>query len=281
MGLNRLAKMKEVWSNFLPDTLLSCAVVVFFLPFVVLMFFAAPSEDDFARAALAPQTLNGFRCPSGVGSLAVAWAQYANMDAGQKTASGSGRWVTSLLQTTVMHNVGFSGSYGWLLLLVALTNVCALAYFLKNLLDISGARALLVGGVLYAAWLASFSPISESLYWFTGAVEYQLPISGLLVLGGLLCKSRHSVYGYVAMAILAIAVPAEHEIAGSFLVVCLFGGLMVAAVLRKPLRPWLLCLALAGLSFAAIMLSPAMAMKLTIGHVRSSERFISHLPSVR
>src|SRR5215813_10831312 len=71
--------------------LLAVALLLFTAPFVALMFYASPSEDDFARATLSPQNATGFRCPGQQGNFSVAWAQFANIDAGHRTVAGSGR----------------------------------------------------------------------------------------------------------------------------------------------------------------------------------------------
>jgi hypothetical protein len=166
-----------------------------------------------------------------------------------------------------MSKFGLSTSYGWLLLLVMLTNVVALAYFFKSFLGVSRTRALLAGAVFYVAWLASFSSPGDSIYWLTGAMEYQLSISNMLIIVSLLCKSRHTIVSYIVLAVLAIAIPAQHEIAGVFLFVCLLGGVVAARVLKLELHQWLLCLGLAALSVSAIMFSPAMTLKMaTHGH---------------
>jgi hypothetical protein len=162
-----------------------------------------------------------------------------------------------------MSKVNLSVFYGWLLLLVMLTNVAALSYFVENFLRVSRARAALVAGAFYAAWLASVSSPGDSVYWLTVAIEYQLSISTLLIVAGLLCKSRHSVFSYVALAVLAIAIPGQHEIAGVFLLICLLMGVVAARVLKLETRQWLLGLGLAAISLAVAMFGPGMSSKLT------------------
>jgi len=255
---------RDVLSRIVSRTLIPLVLVAFAVPFVALMFCAAPVGDDFPKAAVAPPNADGYRCPGHVSSFAVAWAQYANIDNGRmiQGGTGSGRWLSSLLETIVMSKSGLSTSYGWLLLLVMLTNVAALSYFFRSVLRVPRTRALLAASVLYAVWLASLNDLTENVFWLTGALEYQLSISAMLALAGLFCKSRHTVTSYVLLAVLAIAIPAQHEIAGSFLVACLLAGIVAALVLKLPIRPWLLSFGLAALSFAAIMLSPAMISKL-------------------
>jgi hypothetical protein len=254
--------------------LLAVALLLFTAPFVALMFYASPSEDDFARATLGPQNATGFRCPSQLGNFSVAWAQFANIDAGHTTVAGSGRWLTSLLQTAAMNTFGLSSAYGWLLLAVMLATIIALAYFLRSLLVIPPGSAVLCAGVLYTAWLASLSTPRESVFWLTGAIEYQLPVATLLVIAALLWEDKHTVFRYVLLVCLSMAAPAQHEIAGAFLVMCLLGGWVVSRALRLSQRLWLLALASAAVSFAAIMLSPAMVWKLSLSHGHVAAGFV-------
>src|SRR5262249_29149649 len=73
---------------------------------------------------------------------------------------------------------------------------------------------------------------------------------------------------------LSIAAPAQHEIAGAFLVMCLLGGWVVSRALRLSQRLWLLALASAAVSFAAIMPSPAMAWTLSLSHGHVAAGFV-------
>jgi len=256
--------------GILSRVLIPTGLLVFAAPFIALMFLASPSSDDFAKAILAPPNSVGVTCVRQPQVFSAAWAQYTN-------AGGSGRWLTALLQNIAMNTFGLSSSYGWLLLLVMLTNVAALSYFFSNLLRVPHTRALLVAGIFYAVWLASFPNPGQNIFWLTGAMEYQLSLTTMLILAGLLCKPSDTIRRYLVLAVLAAAVPAQHEIAGTFLVVCLFAGVIAARVLKLQLRQWLLCFSLAVLSFAVILLSPAMAFKFAVGHGHSTVGYITHI----
>jgi hypothetical protein len=257
-------------SDLLSRVVIPAALLVFAAPFIALMFLAAPAADDFARAILAPPNSTGFTCVRQTQILAAAWDQYA-------TAGGAGRWLTGFLQLLAMHTFGLSSSYGWLLLLVMLTNVAALSYFFSSLARVPHTRAVLAAGVFYAVWLASFPTPGDNIFWLTGAMEYQLSLTAMLILAGLLCTSGDTIRRYLVLAVLAVAVPAQHEIAGAFLVVCLLAGVVVARVLHLPSRQWLVCLALAVLSLAVIMLSPAMAFKFAVGHGHSTVGYLTQI----
>jgi hypothetical protein len=232
------------------------ALLAFIAPFIGLMFCAAPREDDFLKAINAPPSLNGYDAIRLPNAFSAAWAEYT-------VGGGSARWFTNLLQSFFMGNFGLSHAYGWLLLLVMVATVAAMAYFFTSFFAVSYSRALLVAGVLYTVWIAtSWTPL-ESIFWLTGAMEYQLPFAGIMVLAGLLCKPRQTPLTYCLLGALSIAIPAQHEIAGLFLVVCLFVAVIGARFRKAPLFPWLLCFGLAAFSYGAVLLSPAMTFKLS------------------
>src|SRR5215469_6209870 len=244
-------------------TLIPVALLVFGAPFIGLLFYASMNFDDFAKATLTGQ------CEATVHRtmMGMAWIVYT---------SSTGRWVTALLQALVMSRVNLITYYGWLLLMVLLTNIAAVSYFFASFFRVPPRRALLAGAAFYAAWLAGVASPGENVFWLTGAMEYQLPISTLLILGGTLCKSEHTILSYIVLAVLAIAIPGQHEIAGAFLLVCLLAGVAVARVLKLPAGQWWLSLGLVVLSVAAIMFSPAKTYELA--HDKPSWDVVHVLP---
>jgi hypothetical protein len=247
--------------------LIPVALLVFAAPFIELLFYSSLSADDFCYATLASCPGSGAdgKCVTVSNVLTRAWIE---------PTEGSGRLLAPLLESLVMSKSNLSYSYGWLLLLVMLTNIAALWYFFITVLDVPRTRAWLAAGVFYAGWLACVTSPGENVFWLTGAMEYQLPISSMLVLAGLISKRKHSIFGYIALALLAIAIPSQHEIAGAFLLACLLAGVVAVRVLKLQAdRWWWLCLGLVVLSCAATMLSPGMADKMTRGH---STGFVSN-----
>lgn len=237
-------------SRHFSRVLIPVALLVFAVPFIGLLFYATLNTDDFSKAALSLDCLR--REPN---FLAYTWSSYVN-------PLGSGRWVTTTVDFA-MSKLDLVAFYGWLLLFCMLTNIAALTYFVENFLRISRTKALLAAGAFYAAWLASASP-AENVFWLTGAIEYQLTMSTMLILAGLICKTKHTPFSYIALALLAIAVPGQHEIAGAFMLVVLLGGVVATQFLKLPAPQWWLGLGLVALSFGAVMFSPAMAVKLSL-----------------
>lgn len=246
-------------SNRFSGVLIPVALFVLAAPFIGLLFYSSLNVDDFSYATLSscPGAAADSNCVTVSNVFARAWIE---------RTEGSGRLLAPLLESVVMSKSNLTFSYGWLLLLVMLTNIVALWYFFITVLGVPRTRALLAASVFYAAWLASVASPGENVFWLTAAMEYQLPISTILVFAGLISKRRLTILGYIALALLAIAIPSQHEIAGVFLLACLLAGVVAARVLKLQTERWWLCIGLVVLSLGATMLSPGMADKMARGH---------------
>jgi hypothetical protein len=238
-----------------------CVLVVFAAPFLVLLFYSLPATDDFCKATLAFDTVPQRDV------LSVTWMYYTQW---------SPRWLTTFLQSLLMSHVDLATSYGWLLLFVVITNLAALWYFFRTVFCLPRTTSLLVASVFYAAYVASLTDLQLQLYWLTGATEYNLSFSTLLVLVGLLYQPRRAIWYYLFVGLLSIAVPAQHEIAGAFLCVILFAGAVVMRVKRLPASQWYLSFGMAALSQAIVMLSPGNAIRAAQEHKHLWD--IAHLP---
>jgi hypothetical protein len=236
-------------------------LIVFAAPFFLLLFYSVPVTDDFCKATL---SFNGVPQPN---VLAITWLYYTQW---------SPRWFTTLLQSFVMSHVDLVAAYGWLLLSLITANVFALWYFFRTFFRLTRGTSLLVAAVFYAAWVASLAHPEEEIFWLTGAMEYYLSFCTLLLLVSLLYRNRSSVWYYVAIALLSIAVPAQHEIAGTFVCVILFTGVVIMRVQKLPARQWYLSLVVAALSQAVVMLSPGNAVRAVHEHRHLWD--IAHIP---
>jgi hypothetical protein len=254
------------WTRF-SGAIIPIALIVFAAPFIGLLFYSSLNADDFSYATLASCPGSGAegKCVTVSNVVTRAWIEHTD---------GSGRLLAPLLESLVMSKSNLSFAYGWLLLLVMLTNIAALWYFFMTVLGVPRASALLASGVFYAAWLANVASPGENIYWLTAAMEYQLPVSSMLVFAGLISKDGHTIFGYIALALLAIAIPAQHENAGVFLLACLLAGVVAVRGLKLRADRWWLCIGLVVLSLGAIMLSPGMADKMVRGH--STGGFVSN-----
>lgn len=236
-------------------------LIVFAAPFLVLLFYSVPAADDFCLATLAyggvPQS----------SVLSITWMYYTRW---------SPRWLTYLLLSAVTSHVDLAAAYGWLLLIVVLTNLAALWYFFRTAFRLTRPTSFVVAAVFYAAWIASIANPDEQFYWLTNVVVYNLPLSTLLVLVSLLLRPRRAVWYYVTISLLSIAVPAQHEIVGTFLCVVLVAGTVAMRLKKLPAGHWYLTLGMTAVSYAAVMLSPGNAARAAQEHKRLWD--IAHFP---
>jgi hypothetical protein len=241
------------WSkaSLLLRLIVPCVLVVFMAPFFALLFYSLPATDDFCKATLS------FNSIPQRDVLSVTWMYYTQW---------SPRWLTTFIQSLVMSHVDLATRYGWLLLSVIITNLVALCYFFRTVFRLPRTTSILAAGVFYAAYVASLTDLQLQLYWLTGATEYNLSFSTLLFLVSLLYLARSDVWYYVLVALLSIAVPAQHEIAGAFLCAFLFAGAVMMRVKRLPARQWYLSLGMAASSQAIVMLSPGNAIRAAQEH---------------
>ena len=241
--------------------ILPAALTVFAAPFIALLFYSMPASDDFCKATLS------FNCVPQPGVLQITWLYYTQW---------SPRWLTTLFQSSLMSYFDLVSAYGWLLLLVIISNLAALWYFFRTYFGVTRGTALLAAGSFYAAWIASIPSPEEAIFWLTGAIEYYLSFGSLLVLLSLLYKRRNSAWYYVAVAALSIAIPAQHEIAGTFLCVLLFAGIILLRVHGQPAIHWDVSFGFAVLSQAVVMLTPGNKLRAAQEHRHLWD--FAHLP---
>jgi hypothetical protein len=241
--------------------MLPVVLIIFAIPFATLMFYSVPAADDFCNASLSFNTV-----PQN-GVLALTWAYYTQW---------SPRWVSYFLLGGSLSHGNLLQTYGWLLLLVALTNLAALWYFFSVVFSLSRSRSFLVAAVFYATWIVALGSPDQQLYWLSDVMIYNLSLSSLLVLLALLLRPRATVWYYVLVALLSIAVPAQHEVAGTFLCMAVLAASVVVTVKKLPSRQWYLSLASSSISMAIVMRSPGNALRAVQEHKHLWD--IAHFP---
>jgi hypothetical protein len=259
-SMSLFSHLVRVVSRFMIPVVL----IAFAAPFVALLFYSLPATDDFCKASLS------FGAVTPVpqrGVLNVTWLYYTQW---------SPRWLTTLLQSSVMSHVDLPRAYGWLLLTVILSNLVGLWYFFRTVVRLPQPRALLAAGIFYAAYVASLSDAPQQLYWLTGAIEYSLSFTTLLILFSLLYKASRSLGSYVAIALLSIAIPAEHEIAGTLLCLLLLCWIAMAQIKRTRAPQLYVSLGFAVLSEAVVVFAPGNAIRAAQEHRHMWD--IAHLP---
>jgi len=249
------------WFSWLSGWLLPLLIPVFLFPFFALFFYAVPALDDFCKATLS------FNAVPQKSAIAITWMYYTQW---------SPRWLTTFVQSLVMSHIDLGRSYGWPLLAVSLSNIAALWYFFKTVFRFSPGSAAQAAGIFYAAYLASLIDPTQQLFFVTVAIEYSLSLSTLLVLVSLLCRAGTSVWYYIAIAVLSFVIPAQHEIAGTFLLAILAGGIIILRIKNLPAAQWHVSFAAALISQIVVMLSPGTALRAAQEHRHLWD--LAHLP---
>ncbi len=234
-----------------PNILLALILAAFAAPLVSLLFYASPVADDFCAASLTYGVVQQRTV------AAATWVYYTYFDP---------RWLSVFLKTLIMSRVDLFSGYSWWLLIVAILDVVALWWFFATAFSFGRVGALLAAGAFYAAWLASIGRPEENLYWLTGSVEYDLSFSTLLLLVTVLIRRRRTIRSYLAIALLSIAIPAQHEFAGTLLLMLLVAGVVLSHRMKLPPRGWYLGLSLAIPSYLTVVLSPGIRSRAGLQH---------------
>lgn len=244
-----------------PRFVVSFVLIGFAAPFVVLLFYSLPATEDFCKATLS------FMAVPQPDILSLTRMYYTQWSA---------RWLTTFLQSFLMSHLDLVHMYGWLLLSVIVTNLAALWYFFHTFFGLPRTNSFLAAGIFYAAYLASVTNPVAALYWLTGAIEYNLSFSTLLVLLSILYRGGRSAWYYVIVVLLSLAVPAQHEIAGTLLCAVVVSGVVVMRVKRLPARQWYLSLGTALLSLGFVIFSPGNVRRAAAHHTQLWD--LAHLP---
>ena len=257
------ASKSSTMSRLLVRFMIPVVLIVFASPFFVLLFYSVPAADDFCNASLS----FGTDLVPQHNVLTFTWLYYTRW---------SPRWLTYFLIGLSMSHGNFLQTYGWLLLLVALTNLASLWFFFATVFELTRARSLLVAGVFYATWIITLGSPDQQLYWLTNVMVYNLSLSSLVVLVALLLRPRRVAWYYVAIVLLSVAVPAQQEIAGTFLCMIALAGTVVVGVKKRSGLQWYLSLATGATSTAAVVLSPGNAIRAAAEHKHLWD--IAHFP---
>lgn len=209
--------------------------------------YARPQADDYAVA---------------VHGRELGPAGYAN----EIYLTKSGRWTGHALLALVLSRIDLTRSYSLALFALALLNLGASYAFARALLAESvPARKLFFWALAFEALLWAGRPVpGQTLYWFSGAVPYQLSLtcSVYLVAGLIGCarRGRAGAFWKAAAVLLPVFVAGLQELVAMMLVAVLVAGAWFARRLRLSTRKlwwWSIAAALVGL--AASLAAPGNA----------------------
>ena len=218
--------------------LLLCSVIaVLLLCFLVLVFYSCPVSDDYIRAGRDKSM------------FAFLVSTYLNW---------SGRLASHALEGAILPGIDVVAHYPVLIFALSLLQLLGLYAFWRLLLDRREDRVvcLVLAAATMAVLWSGLPSTAQSIYWFTGAVENQLPsaLIALLIWGAVALtrstvRAVHRCWGLVALAVFCLIAAAMHELYA--IVLC--GILATAVAISMRLRTgtngmWaaLLCVALLG-----------------------------------
>jgi hypothetical protein len=208
-----------------------------------MMWFAAPTGDDFRRAGLQEPLLEHVR------QVYLQW---------------SGRWSGLGLEAVIVTHVDLVGAYPWLLVVPALLQMGGVLLLWRLLLGPRvwgrvGLSALLTVAVLWSG----MPGIEQSIYWFIGAVENQLPLTltifcvGCLITLERLDLTRPGWLLVCTSGIVAVLITGIHELSALTLEILLGLGWIWSSRSRSPRQwAWATVFALTTIGLAVVVMAP-------------------------
>jgi hypothetical protein len=208
---NDLASPWDVWTDRLVALATRLAVVVALAASVATLIaviqqarFAVPAADDFSRARIGEDQ---------------GWGAWWTFTKGSYL-TWSGRWSGVGLAAAVLPRIDLHRDYGLVLAVVLATQLVGLAVLWRLLLGPGQRAAAAAATVVTAAiaWNRMPGP-AESLYWFTGVAENQLPMTlVVLCVACMVALGRPGITPFarwglaVLAAVLAVMVTGMHEL---------------------------------------------------------------------
>jgi hypothetical protein len=245
-----------------------CACTVF-----LLIVWAEPYMDDFCRASfgawqIEPHTM-------GMGELFL--SRHFQQDVSGGTAFGqkqgiieytkwvylnwSGRWAGIGLETLLLSTTTLPSAYPWLVFTLILTQYFLLYLAIWNFVE-DARLAAYAGAVIASVYWATMPDRQTGMFWITGDVENQLPLTlGLLLFSFALSRNptatrQRNRFRVIAASSLGFVTPAFHELAGGVLVFTV-SAITARAFLAKnsDRRMWLTVWAASAIGFLVVFVA--------------------------
>jgi hypothetical protein len=213
-----------------------------------MMWFAVPMGDDFCRAAVQKPW------PELIRHHYLTW---------------NGRWASIGFYAALLPNVDLVGAYPWLLVVPTLAQVGSLLFLWRLLLGPRAWGRVALSALLTVAVLWSGMPgIEQFIYWFTRVVEYQIPLTMMIVCIGcliLLEQSDSTRPGWPLVGtagIIAVFVTGMHELCALALGVLVGLGWIWSLRARSPRQwAWATVFALSTAGLAVEVMAPGHAFR--------------------
>jgi uncharacterized protein DUF6056 len=225
----------------------SLAVIV---PALALIGFAQPVADDFGRATIddVPRYV-----------LDEAYLRW------------SGRWAGVGLEALLFSRLPLLSVYPFLLWALHALHFVALLAAWRALVGRAGSWPTSLGLALgsFAFLLAGYPGLGQSVFWATGAIEYQLPVSlALVLIAALLAAGRsngspgRNLAAALGLGVLGFLVTGTHEVVALMVMGVLVVGVALAVIEGRPrLHLWLIVLVFVTFGTAVNLLAPGNAVR--------------------
>ncbi len=230
-------------ARWLAVSAVGCVLLAAFIP----MWFAHPLADDFVR----------WREGATDGWFSVVRYSYLHW---------SGRWASAALDGSVLHRLD-GHRYGAVMALLSLVQLGACFAFVRLVLADTISRRVACGLTvcLFALLWAGLPAPGETVYWFSGASQYQLSPSLAVILIWLAACFRPEVRAFrwaliAALVLLTLVITGLHELTGLMLVVVLALAAAISYRIRSnKLSLWCCLLAVAAVGLSITLLAPGNA----------------------
>ena len=213
--------------------------------FIYMMMFCGPSADDYCRGRIKGSFVNN------IINTYIKW---------------SGRWCAHSLEYAILPNVNLLRVYPLMQEGLCLLQALGFYSLWRTLLG-EDAKRKSVGMfaiVTLAVLWGGMPGVNETLFWFTGFIEYQLPIAlSLIMIAGLISlehaqKSNFQTFVYTAgLAVLAFLITGMHELCALSLTIILGAGVIVSYLYAgRAKKAWVIVFLMASLGLAITTLAP-------------------------
>jgi hypothetical protein len=190
-----------------------------------------------------------------------------------------GRWVSEILETTLLPLGNVIKTYPALLGGVLLVNLLGI-YVVCRFFTRGGSRWFSLActiGLAGMLW-AEMPSVAQAVFWFVGAVENAMPIAlgGVLLVG--LISLGDSVLWIVAASVFAIVICGLHECYGAMLCIALATGTLAAYWMNSTnKRVWLIVLVAAVVGVGIVAAAPGNRLRLQSDGATHAQDSAQHL----
>jgi hypothetical protein len=209
-----------------------CTCTIFYL--VVL---TEPVRDDFCRASFAvpkiffpsPGVINYtiLQIPGVINSTIFLYSNWF------------GRWLSIGLEALLLSTFPLPGAYPWLVFVLIVTQ-CVLLYISIWNFGKDARLAFFLSALIAFVYWANMPNTTQGIFWITGAIENQLPLTLVTFLFSLVLSHdstgtrRLMQLPTIAASCLGFIIPAFHELLGGALVLALSAIVVSALVSKSP-----------------------------------------------